>query len=159
MTIEIQSHSLGQPIVKAVICDLDGTLIDYEGASHEALRVVEKYTEKAFTWDLHGEIVGRRPHGPDGWASGILCSLEIPEHVLSEERYIEEVHEEVELHFGKITLMEGAIELLERFAAKKVPVAIATSSVRSSFDKKMAYHKRIVEIANVIVCGDDPELE
>jgi len=40
-----------------------------------------------------------------------------------------------------------------------VPVAIATSSVRSSFDKKMAYHKRIVEIANVIVCGDDPELE
>ncbi len=45
-------------------------LVDYEGASHEALRLVEKYTEKAFTWDLHGEIVGRRPHGPDGWYVG-----------------------------------------------------------------------------------------
>mmetsp|Transcript_15597 Transcript_15597/g.18215 ORF Transcript_15597/g.18215 Transcript_15597/m.18215 type:complete len:132 (+) Transcript_15597:3-398(+) len=47
---------------------------------------------------------------------------------------------------------------MERLAARNVPIAIATSSVRPSFDKKMAYHKRIAELAKVVVCGDDPEL-
>ena len=55
------------PIVSGVVTDLDGTLIDYEGASHAALEepLVELGIVDEFSWELHADIVGRKPVGLD----------------------------------------------------------------------------------------------
>ena len=43
------------------IFDLDGTLIDYEGASNKGLSVPLAKRGKDFNWELHAKIVGTKP--------------------------------------------------------------------------------------------------
>jgi len=52
--------------------------------------------------------------------------------------------------------MRGAVELVERLQSCGVRMAIATSSVRKSFDTKMKHHPRILAAMEVVVTGDDP---
>lgn len=71
-----------KPEIKAIIFDLDGTLIDYEGASHIAL---EKPLEKfgiTLSWELHAKIVGTKP---DDWSRIILTELELKDKITQEE--------------------------------------------------------------------------
>ena len=59
------------PAIEGVIFDLDGTLIDYEGASNTALkRPIERagYGDN-FTWAIHGSIVGTKP---EDWSKKVL---------------------------------------------------------------------------------------
>ena len=59
-------------LVEGIVFDLDGTLIDYEGASHEALAMACNKYGATFTWDLHAKIVGMQP---ESWARIIIDEL------------------------------------------------------------------------------------
>jgi len=147
------------PIVTHVICDLDGTLLESEGASHAALEApLRVLGVESLSWDLHADVVGRRPHGPEGWASIILRRLGL-EGRLSEAAYINAYHVGMAKRYASLPLIAGALPLLERLHTKGVRLAIATSSHRGSFEKKMQYHRRVLDLVDVIVCGDDAELE
>jgi len=54
--------------------------------------------------------------------------------------------------------MPGAVELVERFAKSQIPMAIATSSIKKSFDIKMSYHPQLLKPMKAIVTGDDPSV-
>ena len=133
----------------------------------------------AFSWDLHADIVGRKPVssssaivlctfltkscesklGPEGWATLILDRLGVGQNILTPEKYAEMYFEEIEKLYTTIEAMEGACDFLHFCSEAGIPVAIATSSPRDSFDKKMKEHPKLLELTQVVVCGDDPEVK
>ncbi|CAK0864865.1 unnamed protein product [Prorocentrum cordatum] len=52
--------------------------------------------------------------------------------------------------------LRGAEELVSHLSTLGVRMAIATSSVRKSFDTKMTYHPKLLAPMEVVVTGDDP---
>ena len=135
--------------VEAVIFDLDGTLIDFEGASHAALASPLERRGLSFSWGLHGRIVGTRV---DHWSRAIVEATGIP---LTPEAYAAEYFDEIEGRYADIAPWDGTLALLAALRGKGFPLAIATSSPRASFDKKMAHHPEILSAINAVVTGDE----
>lgn len=52
-------------------------------------------------------------------------------------------------------LLPGAARLVQHLAQCQVPLAIATSTPRASFEKKMAAHGAVLALFSAVVCGDD----
>ena len=137
--------------IEGIIFDLDGTLIDYEGASHIALaRPLEQFG-KAFSWSLHASIVGTKP---EDWSRKIVDATNLAD-IMSPEQYAEAYFEEVDDLYASITAWPGTADLLEKLGSAGFPMAIATSSPRASFEKKMAYHTNILGKMAAVVTGDE----
>lgn len=136
--------------VEGVIFDLDGTLIDYEGASHTALDRPLRRRGSSLSWALHAQILGTKP---ESWSRSILeaCGLDASDAVL----YVEEYFKEMDSLYPNIPAWPGTLDLLERLRSAGFPLAIATSSPRASFEKKMAYHTEIVCKMSAVVTGDE----
>ena len=139
--------------IDAVIFDLDGTLLDYEGLSHELLKApLEARGVEGFTWDLQASIVGSRP---ERWSEQILEALDVPRDVLTPEAYVADYMAELEGRYGEIEPIAGAQNLVDALLARGVPLALATSTPRASFDKKMAHHPELLYAMSAVVTGDD----
>ena len=135
------SHTMASPVpIEGVIFDLDGTLIDYEGASHTALSRPLERRGKSFSWELHATIVGTKP---EDWSRNIIAA-----HGLADElppaQYAAEYFEEVAGLYADIPAWPGTLQLLASLSAAGFPMAIATSSPRQSFEKKMMHHVGIL---------------
>ena len=141
-----------KPLVEGIIFDLDGTLIDYEGASHIALARPLERRGFAFSWETHARIVGTKP---EDWSRVILSECNVPADVLSPEAYVDEYFSEVRALYEGIPAWEGTLSLLTRLQEAGYPMAIATSSPRSSFDKKMQFHAAILTKMGAVVTGDE----
>eukprot|EP00942_MAST-04A_sp_MAST-4A-sp1_P005351 g5351.t1 len=138
--------------IEGIIFDLDGTLIDYEGASHEALALACKKYGATFTWDLHAKIVGMQP---ESWAKIIIDELNMAEKGVTIQQYINDYFYYIKQLYSNIKKWPGTMNLLNEFASRGYPMAIATSSPRHSFDIKMKYHKEILNFMDAIVTGDE----
>ena len=137
--------------IEGIIFDLDGTLIDYEGASNVALARPLQRRGKDFTWELHATIVGTKP---EDWSRNILAACGLAEE-LTAEQYAKEYFEEVDSLYASIPAWPGTLPLLRALRAAGFPLAIATSSPRASFEKKMLYHAEIVTKMAAVVTGDE----
>jgi pseudouridine-5'-monophosphatase len=134
------------------IFDLDGTLLDFEGASHLALNAPLQKFNKTVDWKLHASICGKPAQA---WSREILQALEITE--ISPDQYAHEWHEYIVKSFPTMKLLNGALEIVKK-CKEKFPyakLAIATSSERKNFDAKMAYHPKLIECFDSIVTGDE----
>jgi pseudouridine 5'-phosphatase len=138
--------------IEGIVFDLDGTLIDYEGASHEALALACKKYGATFTWALHAKIVGMQP---ESWAKIIIDELNMSEKGVTVQQYIEDYFFYIKKLYSNIEKWPGTMNLLNELASRGYPMAIATSSPRYSFDIKMKYHEDILEFIDAIVTGDE----
>ena len=138
--------------VEAVVFDLDGTLIDYEGASHTALAMPLERRGRNLTWELHASILGTKP---EDWSCHILEALGIPAEELTPEQYVVEYFEDVVALYETIPAWDGCLALLTKLSAAGFPMAIATSSPRASFDKKMQFHAPLLTKMSAVVTGDE----
>ena len=147
--------SSSEPIpIEGIIFDLDGTLIDYEGASHIALAKPLERRGKALSWELHASIVGTKP---EDWSSKILEACGIDQIAFQPPDYAAEYFQEVDSLYSSIPAWPGTLALLRSLRAAGFPLAIATSSPRASFEKKMIYHTEILTNMSAVVTGDEVE--
>ena len=137
--------------IEGIIFDLDGTLIDYEGASHVALERPLIRRGRALSWQLHARIVGTKP---EDWSRTILADQALLNEVTPEE-YASEYFDEVASLYADIPAWAGTLQLLSALRTAGFPLAIATSSPRASFEKKMAYHVEILASMSAVVTGDE----
>eukprot|EP00940_MAST-03C_sp_MAST-3C-sp2_P003389 g3389.t1 len=160
MKVSLKKDDAKCSSISSCIFDLDGTLIDYESASHEALEAsLADAGVKSISWDVHAKIVGRRAAGSDGWAAIILAHYGVDAATMSIDDYIAAYRSEMQKRFSSLKALPGAIRLLRFLKSQNVPIAIATSSSRGSFEKKMKFHPDIIANVDVVVCGDDPQVE
>lgn len=52
-------------------------------------------------------------------------------------------------------LLPGALRLLQHLASHNIPFAIATSTPRATFDKKMSKKPELRALLKHVVCGDE----
>ena len=152
-----------QPDVRAVqgiIFDLDGTLIDFEGISHRALAAPLKKRGCAFSWELHARIVGTKT---EDWSRTIVeatpglanYAKESGEAALTPADYAKEYFGVLDGLYADLAAWPGTLALLRALKARGFPLAIATSSPRASFSKKMEHFAEIRSLMDAIVTGDE----
>ena len=134
------------------IFDLDGTLLDFEGASHIALSIPLAKYGKSVDWPLHASICGKPAHY---WSKEVLQALNVTE--MTPEEYSAAFHANIKLAFPTMPLMPGALEFVKRLRNMfpDAGFAIATSSERHSFDIKMSYHTDLLKNFDVVVTGNE----
>ena len=142
--------------LEAVLFDLDGTLLDYEGASHVALNAPLQRFGVTVSLDLHASIIGSRS---DVWSRVILSACGIAASQMTPEQYVREYMTQIATLYSTLTLMPGAQRLVHVLQSRGVPMAVATSSMRESCTKKLAVHPTISDAMKAVVCGDDPTVK
>ena len=88
--------------IEGIIFDLDGTLIDYEGASNAALAVPLTKRGKQFSWELHAQIVGTKP---EDWSRQIVEAVGLGQE-LTPEQYAAEYFEAIESMVSRATALD-----------------------------------------------------
>ena len=143
--------------IRAVIFDLDGTLLDTETLSSSAIqRVLDSVgCEKEFTWELRRKLFGLR--GPD-WSAMVVDELEIRDR-LEPALLVSEWERTLSLLCVDAVKIPGADSLTLKLANLQVPMAIATSSRGEAVQVKREKHEAMFQRMSLLVCGDDPEVK
>ncbi|XP_030555241.1 pseudouridine-5'-phosphatase-like [Drosophila novamexicana] len=139
--------------VTQVIFDNDGTLMDTENMYTEAVQDVLTPYGQTYTYELKMRCMGKlAPVAAELMINEFNLPLTVPE-------YMAKFEAEVARRISNVALMPGVRELLLHLFEFRVPMAIATSSFRKTFNLKARPHCELMPVFHHIVCGDDPELK
>ncbi|KIM31403.1 hypothetical protein M408DRAFT_327623 [Serendipita vermifera MAFF 305830] len=114
------------------------------------------------TWDIKSQLMGK----PERAGAELLWSL-LPgiEHDFSIDAYLIERREQQDLAWPFVPLLPGASKLIRHLHAHKIPMCVATGSIRRNFEMKTMDPRADAEKREVfalfdgrIVCGDDSQL-
>lgn len=141
--------------IRAVIFDMDGTLLDTETLSQKAIQMVLSGFDCApMDWELQRKLLGLR--GSD-WSKIVVAERGL-EGKLDPEYLVQQwginLHELVK----ESVKMEGVMDVITKLREMNVLISVATSSYRDAFDNKKTYHEDMLGNMDVVVCGDDPEV-
>ncbi|MBN2382360.1 HAD-IA family hydrolase [bacterium] len=136
-----------------VIFDLDGVLLDTEMMYTVAAQEFLEPFGYEFTWSLKEKMMG---HTELEAAAILVEELDPP---FTPQEFVESRTRILETMYPRAELKPGVDALVRYLAERGVPQAIATSCPRASFELKMTLHQDLLPYFQVIVTGDDPELE
>ena len=75
------------------------------------------------------------------------------------DEYIEERREKQDLFWPLVKPLPGVIKLVEHLKSHKIPMAVATGSIRRNFELKSAHLQDLFgAFGKNIICGDDPTI-
>ncbi len=136
-----------------VIFDMDGVLLATERIYTEVTQDIVGRFGKTFDWSIKSNMVGRPSIES---ARYLVKTLELP---IGPEEYLAEREGAFQARMPEAEPMPGAVELVRKLAARRVPLAVATSSHREMFELKTRRHKEWFDLFDHIVLGDDPRIE
>jgi pseudouridine 5'-phosphatase len=155
--------------IKAVIFDLDGTLLDTETLSDQAMfralfpdemptQIREQCDDHRLPWELKRRILGLRS---SDWGPIVINYAKevwgVPENTLpSVEQLAMDWENQLSHLCDQVQACPGALELVQQFARAGFPMAIATSSRQSAVQKKRRHQEALFQHMHAIVCGDHP---
>mmetsp|Transcript_28997 Transcript_28997/g.53290 ORF Transcript_28997/g.53290 Transcript_28997/m.53290 type:complete len:277 (-) Transcript_28997:167-997(-) len=135
--------------VRGVILDLDGLILDTEVLCCKVAEMVVGKYGKRLTESARKNALGKRPY--DCW-EGLCKDLEIdenPQKLLDESEVIL-----IALMPGS-KILPGALRLVRYLSDAHVPYAVATSTPRATFNRKMSEKDELRSLLEVVVCGDE----
>lgn len=151
--------------IKAVLFDLDGTLLDTEALSDQAILAAfgpslpRSIRDGRLPWEIKRQILGLRgaewipmvlSYAQENW--GVSTPLCVQEFWSAWEENLNNFCDE-------IASCPGALELVRALKNAGLPLAIATSSRQDSVDKKRRNHEDLFGAITTVVAGDDPALK
>jgi pseudouridine 5'-phosphatase len=153
--------------VKAILFDLDGTLLDTETLSDRAMYAalgLDCPDDVRLPWQLKKHILGKR--GTE-WAPIVLeyyAARHWPARSSSRPwpdalTLFDQWEDHLSNYCREVQACAGATELVDRLASLRVPMAIATSSRTSAVSKKRSRHEEMFRNFPIIVCGDHPAVK
>lgn len=161
------------PAIKAILFDLDGTLLDTESLSDKAMLAVFRDSLSPsimkecasrghrLPWELKKQLLGLRgsewapiviDYAREKWG---ITDEKLPSVAVlwkSWEEHLNKYCEEVEA-------CPGAPELVKQLSLAGLPMAIATSSRAASVAKKRKRHGPMFEKIKLVVPGDHPAVK
>lgn len=120
--------------VTHVLFDMDGLILNTEDLYTVAFQNIVSQFGKNYTYDLKLKLMGLQTHET---AKMVISELELP---MSTETFIEESKKQFEILFPDTQLMPGAKRLIEHLSKNNVPIGLATSSSKDSYDLKVNKH-------------------
>ncbi len=137
--------------VKAVLWDMDGTLVDSEKLWDVSLAALYAKLGGELTPAVRASIVGSLPRTPCGSSTPTWASTSIPRRCRTPPTGCNDYTEE--LFDGGLPWCDGAKELLEALAAEGTPMALVTNTHRALTDKALNSIGR--HYFSATVCGDE----
>ncbi|KAG2491263.1 hypothetical protein HYH03_010468 [Edaphochlamys debaryana] len=134
-----------------VLFDMDGLLLDTEGAYTIAQEKVLAPLGKAFTWELKAGMMGRGALEAAEW---LLGRLGVGPEQMTPQQFLDQRGALLEAEFTVVPLLPGAERLVRHLAAAGVPMAVATGSGRGQFDHKTQQHRELFGLFSHVVTGD-----
>lgn len=145
----------GKPLqpVTHVIFDMDGTLINTEDIFNVIMKELCSRYGRTYTWKERSQIMGMK----EANALEVLRKLfDLP---LTVEEILRETAQKKQEQYPTSALMPGVDKLVRHLHGHKIPIAVATSSVREAFEMKTGQLKPFFGLFHHIVMGDDPEVK
>ncbi len=141
------------PKITHLIYDFDGLLLNTEPIYCRVNQIIAGRYGKTFTPEMHRMIMGRQALD---CAQILVKVLDLP---LSAQEHLQARNEIIFDLLPQAKPMPGAVEITQRFYRAGVPQAIATSSARVTFTKKVLHYQDWLKCFEVIVLGDDPAVK
>ncbi|UYV81162.1 HDHD1 [Cordylochernes scorpioides] len=127
---------------------------DTEDLYTEATENIAQRYGKHYPWSLKEKVMGMAALSA---ATAIVQGLELP---LTPEHYLDLIEQEYVNVFPRSKLLPGVEKLVRHLHSHDIPIAIATSSKRSSYELKTAHHAPVFDLFHHVVCGSsDPEVK
>lgn len=142
--------------IKAVIFDMDGTLLDTEQLSTDAIEsvLVSRGVEEPFTWELKAKCLGLRGLH---WTQLLIDHYKIEDRI-SPNEFVVEWETFMNQRCSTIGKMPGADYTTTKLRELGVPLAIATSSYQAQMEIKRTKHVEMFARMNCVICGNHPEV-
>ncbi|KAI0784145.1 HAD-like protein [Abortiporus biennis] len=140
--------------VEYVLFDMDGLLIDSERVYSEVTNNILAEYGKVMTWDIKAGLMGK----PERDAAAHLLSFfpDLPEE-FTIDTYLDLRRTGQDARWPHVKPLPGVIKLIRHLHKHKVPMAVATSSMRRNFELKSSH---LVDdlfgyFDGKVVCADD----